>query len=261
MIREFYKRLGITVNLEEEKKKFYNRLLQALAYLEEMVFDYDELTGDDYEYILDKLSFDLGVKQKIDFASFLNPHSFNDNLVVSELLLKLLKEKHSVSYDFLNSKLKEIIDNSLVDLGIIFENDIFIKRGAETLDRAAFLDPLDWLKDYKTTKEFFEGALTHYFRKEYKDSITNAYSALESLVKTVLDSDKRLDQSIPELLSKLNLPNHWNAILNHFCDYAHEFSSRHGKKDGDIKDEIDPKDAEAYIYFTGLMIRLIIQSI
>lgn len=266
MIKEIYKRLGITAALEDEEKKFYNRLFSTLEEIDYKLAEVDSQIShyspsNCRESVLSDLTFKLGVRNKGVLSSYLHPNSFYDNLVVSEVLLNILEKTSQGIYNFLNSQIKEAIANSVVDLGIIFENDIFIKRGAETLDRAAVLDSLDWLEDYKTTKEFFEGALTHYLRQRYRDSITNAYSALESIVKTVLDSDKRLDQSIPELVSKLNLPAQWNAILKHFCDYAHEFSSRHGKKDEDIKDEIDPKDAEAYIYFTGLMIRLIIQSI
>lgn len=256
MIKEIYERLGISTTLEEEERKFYTRLNLAFYKID------DELTyaGLAKEILWD-LNFRLGEEKKSYFSAFLDQHSFLKNLAVTEVLLFLLKESFPDTHTFLNSKIKEAIDNSLVDLGILFENDTFMKRGAETLDRAAVLDPLDWLEDYKTTKEFFKGALTEYLRRDYEDSITKAYSALESLVKTVLDSDKRLDKSIPELLSKLNLPTQWKAILKQFCNFAHEFSTRHGRKDEDIKDEIYPKDAEAYIYFTGLMIRLIIQTI
>lgn len=257
MIKEIYERVGLSATLEEEEWKFYNRLNLVFQRID------DELRHADHvEDLFWDLNFELGGEEKSYFRAFLDPHSFLENLVVTGVLLILLKKYFPDTHTFLNSKIKEAIDNSLVDLGIIFENEMFIKRGAETLDRAAVLDPLDWLEDYKTTKELFEGALTEYLRKDYEDSITKAYSPLESLVKTVLDSNKKsLDNLIPSLLPLLNLPVQWNAILKHFCDYAHEFSSRHGKKDEDINDEIDPKDAEAYMYFTGLMIRLIIQTI
>jgi hypothetical protein len=45
-----------------------------------------------------------------------------------------------------------------------------------------------------------------------------------------------------------------------FYDYAHEFSSRHGREEGTKQLKINPKIIEAYIYFTGLVIRLIISN-
>jgi hypothetical protein len=159
------------------------------------------------------------------------------------------------------SKLKAAIDFSLVDLGITFENDMFIKTGAKELDKVAILEPLVWLDRYPNTKADFEGALKNYLTKDYGDATTRAYSALESLVKTVFNKNRTLENLIPTLLSLLSLPSQWSAILRNYCKFAHDFSTRHGKKEGKKKDLASEKDTEAYIYFTGLMIRLIIRTI
>jgi len=54
---------------------------------------------------------------------------------------------------------------------------------------------------------------------------------LESLVKRFLNNNTNLKKNVPKLLEKLNLPDQWGKILFNFCDYAHEFSSRHGRKE------------------------------
>jgi len=82
---------------------------------------------------------------------------------------------------------------------------------------------------------------------------------LESLVKRFLNNNTNLKKNVPKLLEKLNLPDQWGKILFNFCDYAHEFSSRHGRKEKKSL-KINSEIIETYIYFTGLVISLIILS-
>jgi hypothetical protein len=97
--------------------------------------------------------------------------------------------------------------------------------------------------------------------KNYPDTITNAYSSLESLVKTFLGKDKSLDsqQTRAELIKKLQLEGDWGQLLNHFSKIAHEFSSRHGKSEANQDNELPPDLVEFYLYMTGTFIRLIMR--
>jgi len=83
---------------------------------------------------------------------------------------------------------------------------------------------------------------------------------LESLVKRFLNNNTNLKRSIPKLLEKLSLPDQWGKILFNFCDYSHEFSSQHRRKEGVKPANINPEIIESYIYFRGLVIRLLILS-
>jgi HEPN domain-containing protein len=254
MIKEIYERLGIETDLEEENERFFNRLYSTL---EEIKIRDSSVYGE--------IAFNLGVEYKFLLISYLNhdysSESFYYNLVVAETILRVIKEYDDQAYTFLKERLKNAVDYSMIDLGVIFKDDGFIKKGVEILDRTALIEPLDWLKKYPNAKTDFEGALQNYLTKDYGEATTRAYSALESLVKTVLGSNKRLDNLIKDLLKLLSLPRQWSTILVNYCDFAHEFSTRHGKKEGKTKDLASEKDTEAYIYFTGLMIRLIIRTI
>jgi len=262
MIKEVYKRLGIEPDLETEKRKFRNRLKSILREFSHD-FEYDEHS----EFYL-KLSRVLGeysVESKFEYYLVNDgnvDYQCEKSLEVSQVLLNLLKEDYPDSYTFLKNRIEEVLPYSAVDLGIIFKNGMFIKSGAETLDRVAIIEPLDWLGNYPTTKSYFESALGYYLNKRYGDAMTNAYSALESLVKTVLEKNRTLDNLIGDLITHLSLESGWGSILAQFCRIAHEFSTRHGEREGEnTEKDIDPKYAEAYIYFTGLMIRLIIRTV
>jgi hypothetical protein len=256
MIRDIYERLGLTSNLATERSKVNQRLYLILPKV------WDKISETNRTDVFDDMELILGKKIYSFFDDTLIGSTLEENLAIIAILLKILKErKESAAYKLLKSRLEGSINLSLVDLGIVFEKDMFIKRGTEILDKTAVLEPLQWLTNYPTIKKYFENALQYYLTKKYPDAMTNAYSALESIVKTVLNSNKRLDKLIPDLLSLLSLPKQWSAILAKYCEFAHEFSTRHGKKESETKDDIAPKDAEAYIYFTGLMIRLIIRTV
>lgn len=83
---------------------------------------------------------------------------------------------------------------------------------------------------------------------------------MKSLVKIFLNNHTNLKRNIPKLLEKLNLPDQWGKIVFNFCDYAYEFSSRHGREEGTKQFKINLEIIEAYIYFTGLVRRLIISN-
>jgi hypothetical protein len=258
-IREIFERLGIETDLEKERVKVNTRLKVIFNHI------YYYRLKNTYPACY-RLQMVVGQTPIINLQDSLRDisreHNLEYNLFVAEKLLDILKEMYGIEeYNFLKLQLVEAIDLSTVDLGIIFENDRFIKSGAKELDKVAILEPLEWLNSYPGAKKLFENALQYYLTKNYPDAITNAYSALESLVKTVLSSNRTLDNLISALMSLLSLPPPWSAILKNYCDFAHEFSTRHGRQEGRKSVVVAPKDVEAFIYFTGLMIRLIIRTV
>ena len=81
---------------------------------------------------------------------------------------------------------------------------------------------------------------------------------MESLVKRFSNNNTNFKKNVPKLLEKLNLPDQWGKILFNFFVYANKFSSRHGKGEKTKIAIVTPEIVEAYIYFTGLVIRLVI---
>lgn len=77
-----------------------------------------------------------------------------------------------------------------------------------------------------------------------------------------MNKDKRLDSEEirTELIKKLGIEKDWGQLLYHYCDIAHEFSSRHGKKETREIQSLSSELIEFYIYLTGAFIRFIIQK-
>ena len=256
MLKDIYKRLNLFTTLEEEKKKFRKRIEGILKEIHSNL-------GYETQDFLCKIAFELGEDQKSSLQSYLLPYSFKRTLFVSEAFLDVLREKnHRVEAEYFRRKIEKAIHLSVIDLGIHFKEGKFFLKGAKELDEKLILENLEWLRNYPDSKVKFENALEYYFRKEYPDAITNAYSALEGITKVFLARDIRLDKKEVkiELLKKLNLDSHWSGIVNNYCKIAHEFSSRHGKKEQ--KEQIlEVELVEFYIYITGVFIRLISQKI
>lgn len=262
MLKDIYKRLGLETDLNKEKEKFIKRI--QLIFREIDFRHLAPIGGPDNNLynVLIKIALLLGEEKKEYLEQLIEDSTIERALLVSEIFLNVIKNESSFYLENRSfpSKIEEAINLSIIDLGISFKNEKFYKKGAEELDKKLIFKPLEWLNDYPKTKIFFEGALKENLRKDYPDAITKSYSALESVVKTFLNNNTNLKKNIPKLLDGLNLPVQWGKILFNFCDYAHEFSSRHGKEEGTKSLKINPEIVEAYIYFTGLVIRLIIVS-
>ena len=75
----------------------------------------------------------------------------------------------------------QAIDESAIDLGVAYKNGKFYRTGAKELDQTLVIETLDWLKEFPVTQNTFDEALREYLRKDYADTVTKCYSALESL--------------------------------------------------------------------------------
>jgi len=262
MLKDIYKRLNLETDLKIEQEKFIKRIQLIFKIIDSKHLSY---VGGPDNYLSDvsnKMAFLLGEEKRICLREYLDNPTIERVLIVSEIFLNVLKNAPGFYSEnkYVPFKIEESVNLSIIDLGVSFKNGKFYKKSAEELDEKLIFEPLEWLDDYPKTKIFFEGALKESLRKDYPDAITKSYSALESLVKTLLNNNTNLKKNIPKLLEKLNLPDQWGKILFNFCDYAHEFSSRHGTEEGTKQSKINPEIIETYIYFTGLMIRLIILS-
>ncbi len=251
-MKEIYERLGLKTDISSERVKFNNRIKHVANNFADL------LTSEDYELIDHQVSFRLGSDE--DFIDFLTTADFNETLLWCEMTLTALSQHDKKAFGHLQKMITQAIDESAIDLGHMYKGGKFYRTGAKELDQTLVIETLDWLKEFPVTKNTFDEALREYLRKDYADTITKCYSALESLVKEFLRSDRGLDKLLPELLSKLSLSEQWKGILVHFCNYAHEFGSRHGKRDNAKAKKLDQGEVEAYIYQTGLLMRLICRA-
>jgi len=93
-------------------------------------------------------------------------------------------------------------------------------------------------------------------KKIYGDIISNCYLVIEGLARKFLNNKRTLDNIKEELLKKLKLSQSWKSLLNNYMNYANEFK-RHAS---DGRHSINPQEVEAFLYLTGLLARLMIQS-
>ena len=80
------------------------------------------------------------------------------------------------------------------------------------------------------------------------------YEALEALAKIVTGRDKDLSANQQSLISKVNASEHYKTLLKDYIDYANEF--RHAASEKTPKPQISEREAESFVYLTGVFIRL-----
>lgn len=271
MIKEIYKRLGILPNIEEERKRFLMRVKKALDIIEKL------MKKKEADFLRWEIAYVLGDYIPLTLSDFINLwNNFEKNLESIEIILKELKtSKISVIgregieidlYKVFKKEIQKALSLSAIDIGYLFnlKTGQFIRSNVPELDKKLILESLQWLEVYPDTREKFLKSLKHYINKDFPDALTNAYSALEGIVKIFLNQERRLDseKTRRELIQKLNLKEQWGEMLYFYCKIAHEFSSRHGKKvQKEKKISLTPELVEFYIYFTGAVIRLILQRI
>ena len=115
---------------------------------------------------------------------------------------------------------------------------------------------IDKLEDLPDEQRDFKAALKAYTaNSNLGDVIKNCYSALEGTARNILGNSRTLDNNKDELLRKIDLSAGWKSIVAKYIDHAHEF--RHASKN---RHTIPRKEAEAFLYMTGLLIRLLLET-
>jgi len=269
-VREIYEQLGIKAKYENEITKLNNRIILIVGNFDSQFLKRERNLRENVHPNLRKefafLIGDSDIRRSLKdfFRSSMFVDAFQINIFNLKCLLEvskkvLLPTTYKDLYDFIVEEARRTIEITPIDIGYLFSGDTIIKKGAKELDEKLILDNLTWLSKYPVIKQSYEASLKHYLGKNYPDAITNAYASLEGLVKTLLNTEKRLDndETRKNLINKLGLDGDWGQLLNYYCKLAHEFSSRHGKKETGEKLELAVELVEFYIYITGTFIRLI----
>jgi hypothetical protein len=272
-LRSIYEQLGMEPEYDKEIAKFNNRIIIAVEGFNSSFYRKD---GSIHErvspFLIREVAFLIGeshIPSSLEgfFEDNIEVDDLEENILNLNCLLEasrkvlLLPEINQKDlYDFIVSEAKRTFELTPIDIGYLFSGDTIIKKGAKELDERLILENLMWLSNYPTVKQSFENSLKQYLGKNYPDAITNAYGSLEGLVKTFLNTDKRLDteETRKLLINKLGLEKDWGQLLHYYSKLAHEFSSRHGKKETGEKLELAIELVEFYIYLTGTFMRLIL---
>jgi hypothetical protein len=268
--QRFNKIFGLEDDVEEEKKRFVDRVNQSIFH------QLDTVQGDRFNYrvLFDLVCFELGVNAQ-DFrdrilgsgmyerhvpASLrtLTQSNFKKTLLVLCILYAWLEITSDTekNREWLSGWIKNVLDRCSCDIGIRWKDGFFYPSGAEELDKFLIEETLTWLNDYPDERKDYQRALECYQASEsLTDVIKNCYSAVEGVTRKVLGNQKNLDNNKDALLEKMDLSDGWKKILANYITYAHDY--RHASEQ---RHEIKEQEAEAYLYMTGLIIRLIIES-
>lgn len=267
-IRPFEKRFDIPLALEDVKKRFMNRIWNGLNQEFRLLVQSSPFSA--YLPALRHVADGLGVTYSKDngFTHYAREECyagepFHHLLHSLELLYEGLL-RHD-EYDA--RKLEPIIQAAMasceIDPGIEWKNGIFEPSGARLLDEELVNEPMKWLAEpkYKNVIQPFQKGLKHYMeatkdQSKLPDTITDMYEALEALARIVNGNDKNLSANAAQFVDNLGLSEYYTKMLNEYCQYAHQY--RHAVRQAKGRIPPKPREVEAFIYTTGLFIRLAI---
>jgi hypothetical protein len=269
--KRFNEIFGLEDGVEEGKRRFVERVNHVIFH------DIDTEHCDEFGYrnLFDLVCFELGVNAH-DFPQR-RQHSLLDDDTYSpapirtlttndfdKTLLVLCTLYLYIQYgsdaekgqQWLSKRIGLALSRCSCDIGIRWKEGFFYPSGAEELDKPLIEETLTWLKDYPNESKDYRTALQRYLEeKSLGDVIKNCYSAVEGVARKVLGNEKTLDNNKDELLAKIGLSDGWKPLLASYIKYAHDY--RHASPE---RHDITKPEAEAYLYMTGLIIRLIIES-
>lgn len=267
-IPPFRQRFNIKVQDKEAKQRFLNRVSNQVA--EGFFYSVFDEAGEEEEELEDNIMREVAKSlgkiygYSYDFNYYVSG-DFDTCLHALEVLYRELPTDDQRKE--LDEIMKEIISLSEIDLGIRWKDGVFWKSGAKLLDGALVNEPLQWLSDpkYHNVLAPFEKGLRHFleankFPEGLADTITDMYEALEALAKVATSKPKKdLSGNAELFVSKLGLSDYYKEMLKDYISYANEF--RHALEEG--KERVPPsvQEVEAFIYTTGLFIRLAIERI
>ncbi len=267
MLKRFNKIFGIQDSEEDEKRRFIQRINQTII---EAVEDLRYPVS--YEKIFRTLCYSLGTnaddrigranqynygyETRVPSLRSLTNDEFLSTLKVLVLLYRFFSDQKE-QQEKISSWIEVALSNATIDLGIRWKNGMFYPSGAKTLDERLVEDSFDWLEDYPDEKKDFLKAITSYSANELGEVVISCYLVVEGLARKILNNSKTLENNREEILKKIGLSQEWKSFLSSYINYANEFKRHASEKRSGIK----PFEVEAFLYFTGLLVRLLIESV
>ena len=153
-----------------------------------------------------------------------------------------------------------------VDLSVTWEDGHFRRSGSTLLDEGLINDPLGTLRQLRfvVVREPLVKALRHLLEAERRpellaDVVTDAYEALEACAKVITErTGKDLSANADSLVSGLKISSSakdaLRAQLKAYITYGNVY--RHANATAEKRTPPSKIEAEAFVYQTGLFIRL-----
>lgn len=258
----FYKRFNINVPIELARSKFVNRVsnLVVKGFFPELYWLY-------VRNINEEIATALGERIIPDGSlEYYTENEFWKTLRALEAVYSSSRITETNKYKF--SKLMDsIIGLSEIDLGIEWTEGIFMPSGVKILDNSLINDNLKWLSDkkYKNVFDNFRDGLIHFEEANHNpqrlsDAVNDIYKAVESIAQAVTGKDWDLSKNRELFVKTLKLNENYSRMLHEYIEYANRLC-RHGSEPNDLKLLSSVSETEAFIYLSGLFIRLAIKQI
>jgi len=260
----FYQRFNIEVNIDEARKRFINRVINKVE--QDLAHFVQYATVRENRKAMSNAASKLGIEYAAShtFHGYVR-NKFHDCLIVLEAVYEVFATEATYKAEDLSNLIQYAISLSEVDLGIEWRDGVFWASGAKMLDEALVNENLKWLADkgYQDVLVPFEKGLRHFLEAAEKperlgDTVTDVYEAVEALAKSVTGRDRDLSANAQLFISKLKVGEYYKKMLNDYIEYANNY--RHAAKLGKGKKPLLRNEVEAFIYTSGLFIRLAVQQ-
>jgi len=264
MQNDFYKRFNIPINLSKAQGHFMNRIKNIIHLLiDEMYRSFfpDFFLEGKKRRLLVFVANKIGKKFDSiqDFEESIDrEENFLEHLHLVEAFYACIDEDRQSQ---LSELVEDAISESVFDLGTIWSNGKFLKKGAPILDKRLVNESLGILKgkSYENVLDPFEKGLKCLLQSQKEpgslvNATTNVYEALEALAKIVCGNDRDLSGNRQLFIAKINTPEFYKKVLKEYIEYACEF--RHAVKEGEKRRIPSEREVEAFVYLTAIFIRL-----
>ena len=287
-ILDFKKRFGKTISKEEVQKNFVTKVNHFLIpIIDDKVGNYysssnDSRYPDPGSRFFDFICINLGLESQeiiyqwnrgsygpsatIPSVKQLTENDFEKTLLLVEIAYEYFKKGKIYN----SENIIDAIDSMMVEfllqpisLGVFWRDGHFYPEGAVELDETLIREPLDWLEKFPKIQALYKNALENYAQSKdsdikRKDACINAYQSIEAIAKEVVGEDKPFDSIFGAFGQQIGLNSYWTKILNQY----REFSKEYGRHPGKTEDFIpDAPSTEAFVYLSGLLLRLSVQKI
>jgi len=259
MFKDFNNRFGLSSSLEEEKKKFVERVITFLNQFTASLLDHEA-----YKRLFDTICVQFG-KNPEDLTISLRGYTNLSDLheISGKGFLSILKlwtairayYREDVSvFSLLDEAIITIIEKSEVDLEIRYTSGQFYPAKEKLLDKELIDFSLIALSIYPDEDKDLRIALQNYSANNKYGIVEYCYRCMEGLGRKILRNNKTLIDNKPDLLKRISTAENWKRILSNYIEFGNDYG-RHASKN---RHSLTDKEAEGYLYMTALLIRLII---
>jgi len=257
-LKEFENNFGIEATIEQEKLRFINRIENRI-FEEFLPYNYYD------KNLFNQVCYEMGEDANVYFRndrfppfSAVTKKDFNKTLLVVTVLADIFnKDEQYHLVDNISDEVTSAISKARCDLGIKWVNGSFYPSGDQILDTQLIESSFLLLDQYPNEKIDFKNALDNYQAGSLYGVVENCYLAIEGLCRKVLNNNETLDKNRVDLKNIISSSNEWGAILSNYIRYAHEYR-RHASEN---RHNLKPEEVEAYLYLTGLIIRVVIKKV